>query len=106
MDSSAKHLSITASEDTLIFTNEFYLPQSKLARESDGHLDIKMLRRSYQNSVDYLPELSDPLVFDLLGGDPSRTNLSDVTSIKLIYDMERDRMYYQNTLKYMKNNKN
>lgn len=101
VDQKGQYFDFPSSQDTLILDKEEYLSRKKVVAASEGHLHIKMLRNSYHESVDYLPELSDPIVFDLLGGSPSRTNLSEVTSIKLIYDMEKDRIYYQNTAKYI-----
>ncbi len=101
VDQQAQFFDFPISSDTLILDKPEYLTRKKVVSVSEGHLDIKLLRTSYHESVDYLPELTDPIVFDLLGGSPSRTNLSEVTSIKLIYDMDKDRIYYQNTTKYI-----
>ena len=101
VDKKGNHSSVSNTLDTLSFSREEYLTQQKVVANVDGHLNVRLLRRSYQQSVDYLNELSDPVVFDLLGGAPSRTNLAEVTSIKLIYDMEQDKIYYQNTSKYI-----
>lgn len=101
VDQRAQYFDFPSSTDTLFLDKQEYLSRKKVVTSSEGHLNIKMLRTSYHESVDYLPELSDPIVFDLLGGSPSRSNLSEVTSIKLIYDMDTDRIYYQNTSKYL-----
>lgn len=100
VDQKAQYFDFPVSRDTLILSKELYLNRKTVVTD-EGHLHLKLLRATYHESVDFLPELSDPIVFDLLGGSPSRTNLSEVTSIKLIYDMDRDRIYYQNTAKYI-----
>lgn len=101
VDLKAQHFQFLDSSDTLTLNKADYLERSMVVHQSNGHLNIRMLRTSYQDNLDFLPELSDPIVFDLLGGNPPRSNLSDVTSIKLIYDMDKDRIYYQNTSKYI-----
>ncbi len=101
VDLKARYFEFSGSRDTLSFNKELYLERTTVVSQPDGHLNIRMLRSFYQDSVDFLPELSDPIVFDLLGGSPSRTNLSEVTSIKLIYDMEKRQIFYQNTSKYI-----
>lgn len=101
VDQRAQYFQFSPSSDTLAFQHDLYVSRTKVVTQSEGHLNISLLRSSYQESIDFLPELSDPIVFDLLGGSPPRTNLSEVTSIKLIYDMEDRKIYYQNTSKYI-----
>lgn len=101
VDLKGQYFQFSDSSDTLSFSKTDYVQRSMVAHQSNGHLNVRMLRTSYKDNLDFLPELSDPIVFDLLGGSPPRSNLSDVTSIKLIYDMDKDRIYYQNTSKYI-----
>lgn len=85
--------------DTLIFSKEGYYSREVIVPGKSTHLHIGMLKGSYQN-LNYFNELIDPLAFDVISSVPSRSNAGEVKSVKIIYDTEKDMLYYMNTKRY------
>lgn len=85
--------------DTLILSKPGYFDR-QVAIKTDGKTqEIAMLTGDYAN-LNYFSELIAPLAYDLISGDPSRSNLGDVQEVKIIYDNKADKLYYMNSKKY------
>jgi pyruvate,water dikinase len=85
-----------AGLDSLRFTKEGYFPREIALPRQDTLLDLYMMQGNYENLL-YLNDLIDPLAFDLVSSSPSRTNFGHVKAVKIMYNIEDGKMYYQNT---------
>ena len=85
--------------DSLRFTKEGYFPREIALPRQDTLLDLYMMQGNYENLL-YLNELIDPLAFDLVSSSPSRTNFGHVKAVKIMYNIEDGKMYYQNTKRF------
>ena len=85
--------------DTLTFHKEGYFPREIVVYGRDTVLKVPMLKGDI-GDLHYFNELISPVAFDLISAAPSRTNLSEVVSVKLMYDETTDLMYYMNSKRY------
>ncbi len=90
---------VCESVDTLRISKEGFLPREIIVPRHSSNLDIKLLSTSYEN-LDYFPELIDPVAYELISSDPARSNSGEVRSIKVIYNIKKDQIYYINGNKY------
>lgn len=85
--------------DTLLIEKEGYYPRKTPVLSSSKVLDIGMLKGDYEQ-LDYFNELIAPVAYELIKGNPSRSNLGNVQQVKIIYDTRTDLLYYMNSQKY------
>lgn len=85
--------------DTLLITREGYFPRTVAVSRKNPFPEIGLLKGTYEN-LKYFNELIDPVAFDLLSSSPSRSNVSEVKAVKLIYDNRKDVLFYMNTKAY------
>ena len=85
--------------DTLLVEKEGYYPRKIAISERSTHLNVKMLSGEL-DELHYLNELIDPIAFDVLSSSPSRNNFGGVKSVKILYDIRDDLVYYMNSKRY------
>lgn len=85
--------------DTLLIEKEGYYSRKIPLTGRSSILELAMLKGEYEN-LDYFNELTEPVAFDIISSTPSRSNLGDVKSVKIVYDTNKDALYYMNSKKY------
>lgn len=84
--------------DTLVITkNEYYTQKYAY---TDVQENFPLLKMSYDDGIDYFEELIRPEAFEMLEFDPSRYTFSEVKSLKLVYSIPDQKIYYINSEKY------
>lgn len=83
--------------DTIVITKNDYYTQ-KYAY-TNAQENFPLLKMSY-NGIDYFEELIRPEAFEMLEFDPSRYTFSEVKSLKLVYSIPDQKIYYINSEKY------
>lgn len=91
--------SVQAKPDTLIFTKEGYYRRSISMTGRDSFINVNLLKKE-NDELHYFNELIDPIAFDLISSNPSRSNDGEVDAVKLIYNADNELMYYINTKRY------
>lgn len=82
--------------DTLYINKEGYLPREIVLPKKDSSIQIALLKENYSD-LQYFNQLLNPLAFNLLSSNPSRTHHGGVKSVKIIYNSRDRQMYYINT---------
>lgn len=88
----------TEADTLLIEKDGYYARKIPLAGKS-SILEIGMLKGEYEY-LDYFNELIEPVAFDIISGAPPRSNLGNVKSVKIVYDTNKDVLYYMNSKRY------
>lgn len=87
--------------DSINFSKEGYFDR-KLAM-TDYRLynttGVKLLKKSYKN-LNFFNELVDRNAFEMIANQPTKTHLSGIESVKVIFDQRKDEIYYMNSKKY------
>ena len=91
--------SVTARQDTLLVTKEGYFSREIVLTGVDTLVKINLLKKEI-DELHYFNELIDPLAYDLISTAPSRSNDAQVSSVKIIYNVDDELMYYMNTKRY------
>ena len=88
--------------DSIIFTKENYFTRKLGLNDFRFYnsVGIKLLKKKYDDDVNYFEELIDKNAFDMLAHQPSKTHLSGVQSLKAIFDTRKNILYYMNSKKY------
>ena len=84
--------------DTVVITKNDYYAQKYAC--ADARESFPLLKKNYDNSIDYFEELIRPEAFEMLEFDPSRYTFSEVKSLKLVYSIPNQKMYYINSSRY------
>jgi hypothetical protein len=82
--------------DTLIFSRDGYYTRELPVQNDENFLEVELLKFSYQN-LNYLNDLISRPAFDMLSSSPPSGHVGEVESLKLIYDSDRDLVYFMNT---------
>lgn len=90
---------INLETDTLLVKKEGYASVAVGVDGSREGIDIPLLKEAYDD-LDYLNNLLTPIAFEAMSNSPARSNLGDVKSVKIIYDIESDILYYMNSKKH------
>ncbi len=85
------------SDSVFISKGEYYSQPYLYSVANDVY---PLLKIHYENGVDYFEELIRPEAFQMLASDPSRYPFSEVKSLKIVYSMADQKMYYTNSSKY------
>ncbi len=85
------------ADSVVISKSGFYTQKYAL---DDNRESYPILKRSYENGVDYLDELICPEAFEMLEYAPDRYTFSEVKSLKLVYSISGQKIYYLNSSKY------
>lgn len=85
------------ADSIVISKSGFYTQKYGL---DDNRESFPILRKSYENGVDYLDELICPEAFEMLEYAPDRYTFSEVKSLKLVYSISDQKIYYLNSSKY------
>jgi pyruvate, water dikinase len=96
-DSKSDLKNASLSSDTLIITKNNYYTQKYLYLNADGLYEL--LKTNY-NDIDYLDKLIRPEAFTILQGLPLNPTFGEVKSIKIVYSIPDDKIYYSNSEKY------
>jgi len=83
--------------DTLVITKEGYYIQKYVYKGTDEVYELLKLRNY---NVDYLDRIIRPEAFTLLQGLPLNPTFGEVKSVKLVYSIPDEKMYYSNSEKY------
>jgi pyruvate, water dikinase len=91
------NLKSTLATDTIVISKSGYFTQ-KYGYQTDDNI-YELLKLKYDN-IDYLNRLIRPEAFTILQGMPFNSTFSEVKSIKLVYSIPDQKMYYSNSEKY------
>lgn len=98
-DSGAKNsLKSALMTDTIVITKTDYYTQ-KYAY-TNAQENFPLLKMTYDNKIDYFEELIRPEAFEMLEFDPSRYTFSEVKSLKLVYSIPDQKIYYINSARH------
>lgn len=86
-----------AGDSLFISKGEYYSQQYVYSGSGEVY---QLMKTHYENGVDYFEELIRPEAFQLLASDPSRYPFSEVKSLKIVYSIADQKMYYTNSSKY------
>ncbi len=92
--------SVATRADTLELTKAGYYTRRVALHGSDTTFTVNLLKKEQQGELHYFNELVAPVAFELIASLPSRSNESEVSSVKILHDWNTDLMYYTNTKKY------
>lgn len=90
-------LIVTNSFDTLLISKEGYHFQ-KFAYQADD-LSYEILKTGY-NDIDYLDKITRPEAYIMLQGLPLNPTFGEVKSLKIVYSIPDEKIYYSNSKKY------
>lgn len=85
--------------DTILIEKPGYYSRTVTVPNRNSFEEIGLLNGVNEN-LEYFNELISPIAYELISSNPSRTNLGDVSQVKIIYDTKTDLLYYMNTNKY------
>lgn len=84
--------------DTIVIAKNDYYTQKYAYTGTQENFPL--LKMSYDSGVDYFEELIRREAFEMLEFDPSRYTFSEVKSLKLVYSIPDQKIYYINSAKY------
>lgn len=84
--------------DTVVISKSGFYTQ-KYAY-TDGRELFPVLKKNYEEGVDYFDELISREAFGMLQFDPSRYTFSEVKSLKIVYSIPDQKIYYMNSSRY------
>ena len=93
-----QHTKSGFSGDSLFISKGEYYSQQYVYSGADGVYPL--MKKHYENGVDYFEELIRAEAFQLLASDPSMYPFSEVKSLKLVYSIADRKIYYANSSKY------
>lgn len=96
--SRGQHTKSSFASDSIFISKGEYYSQPYFYSASDGVYPL--MKTHYENGVDYFEELIRPEAFQLLASDPSRYPFSEVKSLKIVYSIAEQKIYYTNSSKY------
>jgi pyruvate, water dikinase len=85
--------------DSLILSKTGYYTRVISLPDSSQFIKSCLLRNEY-DSIDYFNELINVPAFDMIKFTPSNSDMADIESIKIVYDINADEIYYMNSKKY------
>lgn len=88
-----------AGVDTILLSKEGYYSRKVPVKRQSTVLNTKMLSE-FDNDLDYLTDLFDPTAYEILSSEPYRSSVGSITTVKLVYDIKDDVLYYVNTKKH------
>jgi len=86
------------TSDTLVISKSGYYTQEY--RVSNAYSEYELMLASYPASTDYLNKLIRPESFKLLEGPPLNPVFSEIKSVKIVYSIKDDKIYFTNSAKY------
>ncbi|HLO60206.1 MAG TPA: PEP/pyruvate-binding domain-containing protein [Bacteroidales bacterium] len=87
-----------SSMDTLVIQKNGYYTQEYPVNQSYAVYD--MMQTSYPAGTDFLRKLIRPESFNLMAGPPLNPVFSEIRSVKILYSIKDDDVYYINSEKY------
>lgn len=91
--------SVSPIADSLLFTKEDYYSRTIPLTGNDTLFTVNLLKKENEE-LHYFNELIDPIAYELISGLPSRSNDGEVSSVKIIYNLDNELMYYINGNRY------
>jgi len=85
--------------DTILLSKEGYYTRKIPVKRQNTVLTTKMLSE-FDDDLDYLTDLFDPTAYEILSSEPYLSGMGGITTVKLVYDVKEDILYYANTKKY------
>jgi hypothetical protein len=93
----AEFKSIKAGPDTLVIIKNGYYAQKYVYLIADEAYELLKLK---YDDIDYLDKIIRPEAYTMLQGLPLNPTFGEVKSVKIIYSIPDDKMYYSNSEKY------
>ncbi len=90
---------IIQTDSSLVFSKKGYFSRELFLPDKDSIFFINILKEEY-DSLDYFNELLRHEAFVMLHSSPPISNYGEVMSIKALYDINANKMYYSNAKKY------
>jgi hypothetical protein len=87
-----------SSLDTLVISKIGYYTQKYQVNAT--YAEYELMQTSYPAVLDYLSKLIRPESFKLLEGPPLNPVFSEIRSVKIVYSIIDDKIYYTNSNKY------
>ena len=87
-----------AADDTLVISKNGYYTQEYPVKNTFSEYELMLA--SYPASTDYLHKLIRPESFKLLEGPPLNPVFSGIRSVKILYSISDDKIYFTNSTKY------
>jgi pyruvate, water dikinase len=84
--------------DTLVISKNGYY--SEQYRVISAYSDYELMYASYPSSIDFLSKLIRPESFILVEGPPLNPVFSEIKSVKVVYSIKDDKLYFINSTKY------
>jgi len=90
---------IFQSDSCLVFSKENYFDRKISLKDTDKIKNVNLLKKKY-DTLDYFNELIRPEAFVMLHSSPPISNYGEVSSIKALYELNQEKMYYVNSKIY------
>jgi hypothetical protein len=98
MAADMKSTSRLASTDTLVISKDGYYQQEYPINQA--YATYELMQTSYPAGTDYLKKLIRTESFNFMAGPPLNPVFSEIRSVKLLYSIKDDDVYYINSEKY------
>ena len=88
----------SSGTDTLLISKAGYYTQEYIIR--DTYWEYELMAEDANSSIDYFTSLIRPESFKLMEGPPLNPIFSEIKSIKVVYSISNNAIYYINSTKY------